>query len=118
MRRTETISPLDKALVHTAAPRCSSAPVSITRIGVPAGYRTGRALASRLPLFWWRAWHELRRARPDVVHAHDLDTLPVGYAYSRLSGARLIYDAHEYYAGMVRANVGGRVGPPWTRWAG
>jgi len=32
---------------------------------------------------------------PDVVHAHDLDTLFAGWLGTRKSGAKLIYDAHE-----------------------
>lgn len=35
--------------------------------------------------------------RPDVVCAADLDTLAGAYAASRLTGARLVYDAHEYF---------------------
>lgn len=33
----------------------------------------------------------------DVIHAHDLNTLPVAVAVARRSGARLVYDAHELY---------------------
>jgi len=33
--------------------------------------------------------------KPDVVHAHDLYTLPAGVAVKRMFGAKLIYDAHE-----------------------
>ena len=33
----------------------------------------------------------------DIYHAHDLDTLPVGYIVSRLKGKPLIYDSHELY---------------------
>ncbi len=32
----------------------------------------------------------------DVVHAHDIYTLPAGVALARKHGARLIYDAHEF----------------------
>ncbi|PDV99974.1 glycosyltransferase family 4 protein [Candidatus Chloroploca asiatica] len=35
--------------------------------------------------------------RPDIVHANDLDTLPAGYLISRLTGAKLVYDSHEYW---------------------
>lgn len=38
---------------------------------------------------------------PDVVHCHDLDTLPLGIAVKRLSGARLVYDVHEFFYDMV-----------------
>lgn len=33
--------------------------------------------------------------RAAVVHAHDVNTLPTAWLAARLSGARLVYDAHE-----------------------
>lgn len=36
-------------------------------------------------------------AEPDVVHAHDLNTLHVGAAVAGRAGARLVYDAHELH---------------------
>lgn len=48
------------------------------------------------------------RQRPDVVHAHDVNTLPTAWLAAKLSRARLIYDAHEIstsregYAGLRR----------------
>lgn len=33
--------------------------------------------------------------RPDVVHAHDVNVLPTAWLAAKLSGARLVYDAHE-----------------------
>jgi glycosyltransferase involved in cell wall biosynthesis len=33
--------------------------------------------------------------RADVVHAHDVNTLPTAWLASRLSRAKLVYDAHE-----------------------
>ena len=80
--------------------------VSVVRVRVPAGYRTGRPLLTKMPRFWRQAFHELRRMRPDVIHACDLDTLPVAYLYRQLTGTPVIYDAREFYAGMVQANVG------------
>ena len=38
----------------------------------------------------------------DVVHCHDWLTLPVGTQIARALGARLVYDSHEYFAGMTR----------------
>lgn len=38
------------------------------------------------------------RMKPTVVHAHDLNALPIGYLISRLTGAKLIYDAHEMWS--------------------
>lgn len=87
-------------------------PVSIVRVRVSAGYRSGRQMLAKMPLFWWRLWHEMRRARPDVIHANDLDTLPVAYLYGRWAGVPVVYDAREFYPGMVRDNVG----PVLTGW--
>jgi len=39
------------------------------------------------------------RTRPDVVHAHDFNTLATGYLAARYCRARLIYDAHEINLG-------------------
>lgn len=35
--------------------------------------------------------------RPDVVHAHDLNTLPAAARVARRLGARLVYDSHELW---------------------
>jgi glycosyltransferase involved in cell wall biosynthesis len=37
----------------------------------------------------------LRKMAPDVIHAHDLSTLPLGGRVAKYTGARLIYDSHE-----------------------
>jgi glycosyltransferase involved in cell wall biosynthesis len=36
-------------------------------------------------------------ARPDIIYAVDTDTLPAAWLASRFTGARLVYDAHEYF---------------------
>jgi glycosyltransferase involved in cell wall biosynthesis len=41
-----------------------------------------------------------RAERPDAVHANDMATLIPGYVAARLSGARLVYDTHEYAVGV------------------
>lgn len=84
----------------------ASGDITVYHLPIAAGYRTGKKLLRRMPQFWWRAWCELRRLRPDIVHANDLDTLPVAYAYGRMAGVPVLYDAREYYPGMVRGTVG------------
>ena len=42
----------------------------------------------------------IRRLGPDVVHAHDAAMLAPGYLGARLVRARLVYDSHEYAAGV------------------
>lgn len=37
------------------------------------------------------------QTKPDLIHANDLDTLPVGYLAGRFTGAKVIYDSHELW---------------------
>ncbi|WDU63596.1 glycosyltransferase family 4 protein [Pseudomonas poae] len=67
-----------------------------TTSGMPAGEPSMplRRILSRL---WVHAGLMVRIAlhRAAVVHAHDVNTLPTAWLAARLSGARLVYDAHE-----------------------
>ena len=33
--------------------------------------------------------------QPDVIHAHDLNTMPAAFAGAKRTGAKVVYDAHE-----------------------
>lgn len=52
------------------------------------------------------------RLRPDVVHAHDLNTLGRAWLVSRITGAKLVYDSHDFYqeTHFIRRM------PRWRRW--
>ncbi|MCA9366408.1 glycosyltransferase family 4 protein, partial [Candidatus Kaiserbacteria bacterium] len=41
--------------------------------------------------------------KPDIVHAHDLLTLPCAVDISKQVGSKTIYDAHEYQMGGYRS---------------
>jgi glycosyltransferase involved in cell wall biosynthesis len=74
----------------------------------------GFALRSVSPPGWTRRWgavfyrsllllgfvREVRRLRPEAVHAHDVAMLGPGWVGARLAGARLVYDSHEYAVGV------------------
>jgi len=49
----------------------------------------------------WRGW----RTRFDLVHCHDLDTLPLGFVLVRLKRKPVIYDAHESFPDMLDGSV-------------
>lgn len=60
-------------------------------------------------LRWWRAATrraQLNMERPDVVHCHDLDTLPIGVRLKERLGSDLVFDAHEHYPSMVAGSRG------------
>lgn len=47
---------------------------------------------------WSRAMKAtIKSVNPDVVHCHDVLTLPLGAGAKRYTGCRLVYDAHEIY---------------------
>src|ERR1035438_5900813 len=41
----------------------------------------------------------------DVVHCHDLDTLPLGFLLGKLKRKPIVYDAHESFSDMLDGNV-------------
>lgn len=57
------------------------------------------------PLWWREAYKKarniFREKKFDVVHCHDLDTLPIGVKLKRKLRIPLIYDAHEIFGYMV-----------------
>lgn len=39
--------------------------------------------------------YKLTKSKADIIHAHDVNTLPTAWLAAKLSGAKLVYDAHE-----------------------
>jgi glycosyltransferase involved in cell wall biosynthesis len=80
-----------------------------------AGFRI-RRVADYATATWARPWAKVREGRartvalsdaaiaicPDVVHAHDSDTLRAGATAASATGATLVYDAHELYPDMLQ----------------
>lgn len=75
--------------------------ISLERIYVDSTHGRGAAQMFYLMAFWVKAFLVGRKKSFDVVHAHDFDTLPLGFALARRKGARLVYDSHESYIDMV-----------------
>src|SRR4051794_10902763 len=53
-------------------------------------------------------WRGLRTSF-DVVHCHDLDTLPLGFVLGKLKRRPIVYDAHESFPDMLDGNVPGAI---------
>jgi glycosyltransferase involved in cell wall biosynthesis len=49
----------------------------------------------------WMGW----RTSFDVVHCHDLDTLPLGFVLGKLKRKPIVYDAHESFIDMLQGSV-------------
>jgi glycosyltransferase involved in cell wall biosynthesis len=68
---------------------------------VPTAYGAGPRQLFYTPRFWRAAAKRVGALQPDVIHCHDLDTLPLGWWLKGRSGARLVYDAHEDYPALM-----------------
>lgn len=74
---------------RNSAPSASSGPIG--RLGL---VRQMTRIAGRLWAHLVFA-HRVARCKVDVVHAHDVNVLPTAWLAAKLSGAKIIYDAHE-----------------------
>jgi len=60
---------------------------------------------------FWYAWLYVKmfwrgfRSEFDVVHCHDLDTLPLGFLLGKLRRKPIVYDAHESFPDMLEGSV-------------
>jgi len=85
--------------------------VKIIRIqNIQSSYGIGIRQLFKLPRFWRAIQSYLRRISPDVIHCHDFDTLPAGLFYGLIHRNPVIYDAHEYYAELVKPRLRGITG--------
>ncbi len=75
--------------------------IRLERIYVDSTHGRGAAQMLYLAVFWAKSFLVGRKKHFDVVHAHDFDTLPLGYALARFKGAKLVYDSHESYVDML-----------------
>jgi glycosyltransferase involved in cell wall biosynthesis len=48
-----------------------------------------------------------RKLKPDILHAHDMDTLHIGVLSSKIFKKPLIYDAHEIFGQMMSKSLPG-----------
>ena len=69
-----------------------------------------RAIILKAARIYTSVEDEIAAFAPDIVHAHDLVNLPVGYWLGERTGAKVIYDAHEYEAARDRPHS-----PHWKR---
>ena len=77
---------------------------------VPSAYGLGVKQLLRIPRFWAAVWPLLNQLKPDILHCHDFDTLPVGLVWGKLHKLPVIYDAHEYFAELCRPRLTGLLG--------
>ncbi|SDT96836.1 glycosyltransferase family 4 protein [Desulfobacula phenolica] len=75
--------------------------VRIERIYVKSTHGRGVTQIGFLLVFWIKAFLCGIRKKINYVHAHDFDTLPLGYILAKFKSVNLIYDSHESYVDML-----------------
>jgi len=75
--------------------------IRVRRVYLRSTHGRGSTQMFFLLLFWLKAIVKAGSLQFDVVHAHDFDTLPLGYILAKKKRARLVYDSHESYADML-----------------
>ena len=55
--------------------------------------------------FYRKAWKVIEKERPDIVFCCDLNTLYLGIKAKKLLGSKILYDAREYFPGMIRGDA-------------
>lgn len=72
-----------------------SAPEDRTTHGVQVHAIGGRGRLGRLVGSQLEAWRVLARLRPDLLHVHDPELIPLALLWGRLRRRPVVYDAHE-----------------------
>lgn len=69
--------------------------------------RVGRLFGSQ-----WEAWQQLRALKPDLLHIHDPELIPMAILWGRLRRRPVVYDAHEDLVKQLKTKswAGGRRG--------
>jgi len=79
--------------------------VDVERVFVSSTHGRG---ATQIFIYAWlylkMLWRGIRTSF-DVVHCHDLDTLPLGFVLGKLKRRPVVYDAHESFPDMLDGNV-------------
>ncbi len=79
--------------------------VEVERVRVASRHGRGTTqLFFYLAIYARLFWRGLR-TRFDVVHCHDLDTLPVGFLLGKLKRKPIVYDSHESFMDMLQGSI-------------
>lgn len=79
--------------------------VEVERVFLSSKHGRGNAQVFFYAWLYLRMFWKARRSAFDVVHCHDLDTLPLGFAVGKLKRKPIVYDAHESFPDMLEGSV-------------
>jgi len=93
----------DRDLNHPATENMEG--VEVERVFLSSSHgRGGTQLLFYTCLYVKMLWRGLRTPF-DIVHCHDLDTLPLGFVLGKLKRKPIVYDSHESFPDMLEGNI-------------
>jgi glycosyltransferase involved in cell wall biosynthesis len=95
-----TVLAWDREGVYPITERFSK--FSVRRIRLRSSYSSILSALVTVPIFWAAAFAEILTRNVDVIHCHDIDTLPIGIVAKIFrSRIKTVFDAHEQYSSMI-----------------
>ncbi len=79
--------------------------VEVERVFLSSSHGRGSTQIFFYTLLYLRMLFRCLRTPFDVVHCHDLDTLPLGFLVGKLKRKPVVYDAHESFPDMLEGSV-------------
>lgn len=88
--------------------------IEIPRVGQPSDWK-GRMTPKQLLKFWLLCFiYLLKRRNFDVLHCHDLTSLPPAVWYKIIfPRTKIVYDCHEFYPDAISEKLGKHIGFPF-----
>jgi glycosyltransferase involved in cell wall biosynthesis len=80
--------------------------IEVIRIKRKSSYGNFGDFLVGLPVFWFQCIIYLIKLKVDIVHCHDLDTLPAGVLLKFFNPKlKVVFDSHEHYPSMISKKV-------------
>jgi len=79
--------------------------INVKRVFVKSTHARGASQIRFLRKFWDKAQEEAKNIKFDIIHAHDFDTLPLGYKLAKKYKKKIIFDSHEIYSSIIKVNA-------------
>jgi glycosyltransferase involved in cell wall biosynthesis len=71
--------------------------ISVHNIGVKCSYGNPFDLSAKIPLYYFHLFRIVVKEKIDLLHCHDIQTIPIGLFIGKLLGKKVIYDVHDFY---------------------
>ena len=79
--------------------------VEVERVFLASKHGRGTAQLFFYGWLWLKMMAKALRQPFDVIHCHDLDTLPLGYLVAKFRRKPVVFDAHESFPDMLEGSV-------------